>query len=90
LIGSIVNILVTRTLFKKQGVTALRDRFLGDDSYSLFMEAAFRQLNFSKLSEDAKKYFNMILHPDKIKVAHSRDEVTFLGYKTRHGRLYRP
>lgn len=36
LIGSIVNILSTRTLLRLQQISAMKDRYLGDDSYSYF------------------------------------------------------
>lgn len=69
LIGSVINILITRTLFRMQNITAIKDKFLGDDSYSYLSYDTYKKLDHDRLIDHAKRFANLTLHPEKIKVA---------------------
>lgn len=49
-----------------------------------------RKFNVKRIISDAKKYFNLTLHPEKVKIVKSQKEATFLGYQFNGMRLIRP
>jgi len=90
LVDSLINILVTRTLLSSQGIVADKDRYLGDDSYSYITTRQFNRIDMNLLINQAKMYFNLTLHKDKICIATGIDEAGFLGYEKQGKMLIRP
>lgn len=91
LIGSVVNYLVTTVLMKLLGLSIDRLHVLGDDGLLFVNEQSFeKNWNQDSYIRMAKVYFNMILHPDKIRIARSGGTCEFLGYKYNGSRIERP
>lgn len=54
---------------------------MGDDGLVKLMAHEFYKFNILKMSEDARKYFNAHLHPDKTTLSLPNEGCEFLGYK---------
>ena len=81
LIGSIVNMIVTRTLYSLQGIIVNDFRVLGSHSLSFLNRPDFEHLSIDKLESDAKLYFNFELNKKKVKFSTENGTIKFLGYR---------
>lgn len=53
LVGSIVNLLVTRTLYAYNGASLKSLRVLGDDSFAVLDDDQFEKVSLGKVCDDA-------------------------------------
>jgi len=80
LIGSIINLIVTRTLYSLQGIGINDLRVLGDDSLAFLFKTDFERLCTLTLVKHAKQFFNFELNEKKVKFATETGKIKFLGY----------
>jgi hypothetical protein len=83
LVGSLINLLVIRTLFKIMNIPIKWLRVLGDDSHTIVNKHMYEKyFSMEKVIEFSKLYFNLTINEEKVIVCKSTKELTFLGYKS--------